>query len=252
MVFSNFFMAFLLHCPQHFLQIAACGFLSADHRQTNVLQRTGIAGSRPLSLGRMPFPAKLVHLFGSICHSFPQFRRKLHPGTMPCFPIIQKSDRYVAAQHLFQAHCLCCELCNIAFVFLGFATFVLHRCYCISTLLSENGNAFRRAPEFYRIALSAQPQTADDTFIPLTISRSPRFSRNELSCTLRCMILPSAVRSFSTHCCSRYASAHCRRQNTKCWMPESCRYSSSRYSIAAYTKSITSGVKPSSVSSVMS
>lgn len=38
-----------------------------------------------------------------------------------------------------------------------------------------------------------------------------------------CSLFPSRVRILSFHWCSRYAKAHCRLQNLKCWMPDICR-----------------------------
>ena len=65
------------------------------------------------------------------------------------------------------------------------------------------------------------------TRIPRTTSRSPRFSAKVSSWQRSCSKRPSAVRRFSAHCCSKWMSAHWRRQNAKCWMPDIARKSSS-------------------------
>ena len=78
---------------------------------------------------------------------------------MSGFAVVQIARRYFTAEHLLQTHGLRRELCQIAQILFGCATFVLNGCDRKRPFLSKYGNTLGASAQLYGIALAAQSQT---------------------------------------------------------------------------------------------
>ena len=138
----------------------------------------------------------------------------------------QKAARDRHRQHFFQAEGLRAELRFVAMIAFFLAAFVLHWRGQVQSFPPRQLTPSGDVGEFDHIAHADSPSRYDATGTARAVMTPFLVSVKKGSSTRWCMMRPSAVSAFSCHCRSTWISAHCRRQNRKCWMPERGRSSS--------------------------
>ena len=105
---------------------------------------------------------------------------------------------------------------------LGAAMLVLDRHGLPEPFRVLQGDALRVGPELDDVAVSAEAQPTADHLHPSGDEQAAApFGLRLRHGSGRGRAGLLTVRRFSAHCCSRWMSAHWRRQKQKCWMPDS-------------------------------
>ena len=144
--------------------------------------------------------------FGEVPQPF--IKNNIEPP--PRLAIKQRSLLYRRGKTFLQTHRLRTELHQIRIVCLRFPPLVLHR------------KRLPRTVSRCSSTTSATPcsPSASDRNCRLRVMRMPGRDSPRPSSTFSCNTRPSAVNRFSSHSRSRWISAHCRSQNSRCCKAE--------------------------------